>query len=87
MIAYYKKVQASNQQFYHFENYKSKNPRLRSQWQRQQIRRKDEREYTKRANAESSSNVPFKKDRDEGKKLVGRKLFLSQKGEFEDKSK
>lgn len=48
--------------------------------------RKAEREVTERANAESSSKMPFKKDKDEWKKPVGRKFFSSRKGESEDKS-
>ena len=57
-MAYRKEFQTSKKSAYISENYKGKNPMSRSQWRREQRRRKAQREAEWKENGESSTNVP-----------------------------
>lgn len=81
LLAYRKEFQASRKAAHISENYNGKNPMTRSQWKREQKRRKMQREIGARENVESNTNVPFRKKEKEDLKLVERKdAYHSRKG-------
>ena len=89
-MAYRKEFQTSKKSTYILENYKGKNPMSRSQWRREQRRRKAQREAESKENGESSTNIPVGSNGREKTKFVeklpvGRKLFVSQEEEAKEK--
>lgn len=72
-MAYRKEFQTSRKPDYIFENYKGENLMTRSQWRREQRRRKVQREIEAKENVESITNVPSRNKEKEDVRFVERK--------------